>query len=585
MKILTVHDLPTITAPAVGIDLETTSTPGRKISNPWQDRIISIQVSDGETAWVLPPGSNFRSVVPTLNNPDIKKIGHNIAFDLAFLIQQLEAAPVNVYDTMLMSRLIYAGKDMRHSLDAVLAVELGVNLDKSTRAQFAQHTGQLTDEQLHYIVEDVAHLNKLREVQIPKVSGAGMGKIAAIENKAVLAFTDLYLTGVHFDKELWKEYEQLIDRRVGRSQMDFIRLTDCGYAESMFAGVEPVINLGSVKQLKTFFEKRGMNLANTQEATLVKYVENHPGTEEGKIVETILDYKHWRKMLGWSFNDEVNPVTGCIHPSWNQMAAGTGRVSCSGPNLQQVPRPEKDSPINFRHLFTAKEGHSFITADFSQQEVRVLAQLCGDRDLRSACEHGDVYSQIAKQVYGKEVEKGSEERFLMKTAVLACAYGAREKKLAYVLSKTEEEAGKLRQMIFQTYPGIKLFADNQLRKVVQQGYTTTQLGRRRYFPEAATAKPDTYWKFASAAVNSPVQGTAADIGKLALLKIRDYYKETKDIRPVLVIHDECVLQAPKDKAEEVKYQLIGAMEEASSDICPDVKIYVECGISDAWDKV
>src|SRR5512139_2638760 len=163
MNILTVHDLPTISVPAIGIDLETTSTPGRKISN-------------------------FRSVVPLLNNPDVKKIGHNIAFDLSFLIQQLEAEPVNVYDTMLMSRLIYAGKEMRHSLDAVLAVELGVNLDKSTRAQFAQHTGQLTDEQLHYIVEDVAYLNKLREVQIPKVSGAGMGKIAAIENKAVLAF-------------------------------------------------------------------------------------------------------------------------------------------------------------------------------------------------------------------------------------------------------------------------------------------------------------------------------------------------------------------------------------------------------------
>src|SRR5512139_1312035 len=584
MNILTVHDLPTISVPAIGIDLETTSTPGRKISNPWQDKIISIQVSDGETAWVLPPGSNFRSVVPLLNNPDVKKIGHNIAFDLSFLIQQLEAEPVNVYDTMLMSRLIYAGKDMRHSLDAVLAVELGVNLDKSTRAQFAQHTGQLTDEQLHYIVEDVAYLNKLREVQIPKVSGAGMGKIAAIENKAVLAFTDLYLTGVHFDMELWQEYLVWINKKLEEIKHALIDLVGCGYTEDMFGLVEPEINLSSVKQLKNLFEKQGINLGNTQEETLTKYVEAHPGTKEGNLISIILEWKHWRKMLGWSFADEVNPVTGSIHPSWNQLQADTGRVSCSQPNLQQVPRPGKDSP-NFRHLFKAKEGYAFVTADFSQQEVRVLAQLCRDRCLREACEHGDVYSQIAKQVYGKEVEKGSEERFLMKTAVLACAYGAREKKLGYVLGKTEEEAGKLRQMIFQTYPGIKVFADNQLRKVVQQGYTTTQLGRRRYFPESATAKPDTYWKFASAAVNSPVQGTAADIGKLALLKIRDYYKDTKDVRPVLVFLAEIVLQAPIDKADEVKYQLIGAMEEASSEICNDVKIYVEAGVSPAWDKV
>jgi DNA polymerase-1 len=579
-----VHELPYIESQVVALDIETTSTPGRKISNPWENRIVSIAVTNGEDIWILPPTGNMKSVVPLINNPEIKKVGHNIQFDLSFITQQCDAQAENAYDTMILSRMLHAGKGLRHGLDDCLAYELGITLDKSTREQFYQHSGDLTEEQLHYIAEDVAHLLPLREKQVKDIIGAGLQKVATIENKAVLTVVDLYLTGVLFDKELWATYEDWINQKLIEIKQAVVEATSCGYTQSMFEDLELAVNLSSVKQLANLFAKHDIKVANTQEATLVKYIETHPDTEKAKLLSLILEYKNWRKKLSWKFDEHVNPVTGRIHPSWNPLNADSGRFSCSEPNLQQVPRPKEGEP-NFRQLFMPPEGSRFVTADFSQQEVRVLAQICGDKDLRAACESGDVYTQIAKQVYGKDVVKGSEERFIMKTAVLACSYGAREKKLTAVLGVSEKEAEKLRNMIFSTYPGIKTFADTQLRSLIQKGFVTTQLGRRRYFPEIATTEPGAYWKFASQAMNSPVQGTAADIGKLALWKIRDYYKETTDIRPALFIHDEIILQAPEDKAEEVKFNLIGAMEEASSSICPDVKIYVEAGITDRWEKI
>ncbi len=584
MSVKLVNELPTIEKQVAAIDIETTVTPGSKISNPWQNRIVSIQVCDGTDTYVIPPTGNMASVVPLINNPNIKKVGHNIAFDVSFITQQFGAQAENVYDTMILSRMLYAGKGMRHGLDDCLAYELGITLDKSTREQFYNHSGELTEEQLRYIAGDVQHLLPLRDKQVKDICAAGLGKTAAIENKAVLTVVDLYLTGVLFDQELWKTYEEWINKKLIEIKHAVAKATGCGYNESMFGDIELDINLSSVKQLGKLFDKQGIKVTNTQEATLVKYMEMHPSTPQSELLSLILDYKNWRKKLSWRFDEHVNPVTGKVHPSWNQLNADSGRFSCSEPNLQQVPRPHEGEP-NFRQLFMPPAGSRFVTADFSQQEVRVLAQLCGDTNLRDACEHGDVYTQIAKQVYGKDVAKGSEERFIMKTAVLACSYGAREKKLAAVLGVTEKDAEKLRTMIFTTYPGVKVFADNQLRSLVQRGYVLTQLGRRRYFPEVLNAKPDTYWKFQSQAVNSPVQGTAADIGKLALQKIRDYYKETTDIRPALFIHDEIILQAPEEKAEEAKYNLIGAMEEASSTICPDVKIYVEAGVTERWEKI
>ena len=583
MNIHQVHELPNIESQVVGIDIETTTTPGNKISNPFQDRMVAISVSDGEQSWVLGPESNMHSIVSLINNPNVKKIGHNIQFDLAFITYQLGAQAENVYDTMLMSRMIHAGRGMRHGLDDCLAYDLGVMMDKSVREQFYSHVGTLTEEQVQYAAGDVAYLPRLREKQLKDISSAGLGKIAALENKAVLTVVDMYLAGVMFDQDLWKTYEEWINRKLREIQLGVVKITSCNYSENMFGDIELEINLGSVKQLNTLFKKEGIKCTNTQEKTLSAYIEKHPGTRQSMLLQMILEYKTWRKRLGWKYEEKVNPVTGKIHPSWNALGADTGRFSCSDPNLQQVPRPHEGEP-NFRKLFIPEKGKQFITLDWSQEEVRIFAQACEDRALREACQSGDVYTMIAERVFGEKVEKGSEERFLVKTAVLACAYGARKTKLALVLGKTEDEAEKLRRMIFSTFPQMKVYADQQLRNLVQKGYTTTLLGRRRYFEEIFGIKPENHWKYASEAVNTPIQGTAADIGKLAMWKLRDWYKEKTGIRPVITVHDEFILEVPAEEADVLKYDVIGIMEQAAAVVCPDVIIPAEGSVGDFWEK-
>lgn len=584
MSIKLVNELPNIESRVVGIDIETTSTPGNNISNPWQDRIITIQVYDGNDVWIVRPGGNLHSVLPLINNPDIKKVGHGLTFDLGFLIQQLEADPINVYDTLILDRMIYAGMKYQHGLDDSLA-RIGVFITKDTRSQFAMHRGDLTDEQIKYCAGDVEHLLNLREVQVKEICSTGMGKVAAIENKAVLPFTDMHLAGVGFDNDLWEEDKKWIEIKLNDIKKEIAPLG--GFTiiqEGFFGDVELDINLNSTKQLPIAFERLGIDLKTTAADSLLEYIQNHPNTSQSKFLSKLLEWKEWSKMLGWKFIDEVNPVTGKIHASWNQLQAQTGRTSCKDPNLQQVPKPTGHGP-NFRHLFVPPEDWVFVIADYAQQEFRIIGQFTKDPDLVKACKEGDVYLSVAEMVFNQKLEKGSKERFDIKTSALGWAYGAGVNTLAGSLGRSVEDATKFKKQLATAFPKVPTYSEQQKRNVVQRGFTTTLLGRRRYFPEAKRLKPDEYWKVAKEAANAPVQGTAADISKLAMIKFREYYWKDKKARPMLFIHDEIVVGVPKEDAEETMYNLVGAMESAAAEICPDVKIPAEAGIFDRWDKI
>ena len=584
MTIQVVHELPTIESRVVGIDIETSSTYGNKISNPFQDRIISIQVYDGQDVYIIEPRGNMHSVLPLVNNPEIKKVGHGLIFDLSFLIQQLGADPVNVYDTLILDRMIYAGMKYQHGLEDSLA-RIGVFITKDTRSQFASHRGDLTAEQIQYCAGDVEHLLKLREVQVKEICSTGMGRVAAIENKAVLPFADMSLAGVRFDSELWEEDKRWIEKKLNEIKREIAPLGGFTIIQEGFMGeVELDINLNSTKQLPIAFERLGIPLKTTAEDVLEEYIQNHPNTSQSQFLSKLLEWKKWSKMLGWKFIDEVNPVTGRIHASWNQLQAQTGRTSCKDPNLQQIPKPTGVGP-NFRHLFAPPEGWVFVIADYAQQEFRIIGQFTGDANLIKACNAGDVYLSVAEMVFNQTLEKGSKERYDIKTSALGWAYGAGANTLANSLGRSVEDATKFKQQLSVAFPKVRAYSEDQKRKVIQQGYTTTLMGRRRYFPDAKKLKPEEYWKVAKEAANSPIQGTAADMGKLAMIKFREYYWKQKQARPMIYVHDEFVVGAPIEDAEETLYNLVGAMESAAHEICPDVIIPAESGIAKTWDKV
>lgn len=598
MEIKIVDYLPDVSLDCVGIDIETTATPDDKMSNPWQSRIVSIGLSCPDKVWIIPPSGNFESVVPLLNNPDIKKIGHNLQFDLSFLIHQFGAKPQNLYDTMLASRLIYAGDEgRRHNLADVMAMELGVMLDKQTREEFQQHSGELSAKQVTYIANDVQHLITLREKQVEKISKFGLGRVMNLENHALLPVTEMYLTGVRFDRSLWEKHLVEISTKLSSLEERLAEICNLPF-QTDFEGNKQIVgfNPRSWQQKLKLLEKKGIKLPNTRQETLEQYLEKYPHHE---LVRIFLDYSIWSKMRGWDYPKYINPADNLIHANWNQLEAQTGRFSSSNPNMQNVPRPQPDKP-NFRQLFLPPDPEMvFIVADYSQQEVRILAEITGDKRLREACMTGDVYSAMAEMAFGHSVEKGSEERYSIKTSVLAAVYGAGAPRLAGLLKTSESNAERLISIIFTTFPGIKQYTNHQTNMAIQRGFVTTLLGRRRNFvlskeqnqrDEAApfeygiTKEKLQYYRRQREATNAPIQGTAADMGKRALWLLDEQQNMNDNFRFTLYVHDELVVSARQEDAEEVLYQVIGAMEQAGRDLCPNVAMPVEATISPLWEK-
>lgn len=584
MNIQQVDTLPSMERSVLGVDIETSTLYAKKHSDPFRDRIISVQVSDGETVWVLQ--DNFRSLIPMLVNPEIKKLSHNAIFDLTFLNKQLGVETVNIYETLLAERVLHTGMNMNHGLKDVLARRFGVFLNKETRDQFADHVGKLTQEQLEYAAADAYYLPKLRDEQLKDISKAGLGRIVALENSVIPVWVDMTLTGVGFDRTLWAQHEKWIAQRLEEIQLKMAGYLGLSRQLSAFGGVGLSLNLNSGDQVLPVLAARGIELEDFRHDTLVaaSYRFDDP------FLLDLLEYKSWVKMSQWSNPEYVHPVTGRIHAQWNPVKADTGRPSSSKPALQNVKRPEENQP-NFRHLFVPAYGYSFGVFDFAQQEIRILADLSEDQGLIEATKAGDIYGELASGVYGKTITKKDPERFIMKTGLLSHFYRISNKSLAHKLGVSLQEAEKFRNVANGRFPKARAWGDQQVGSAIHRGFTTTAWGRRRYYPDALSATSGSlgqaaYGRTEREAVNAPVQGTAADISKLAM---QLFWSECKakgwDAHLVLAVHDELVVEMRSDQAEEVKEHVVKAMQSAMETICPKIVAGVDADIMCRWEKL
>lgn len=582
MNIQQVNALPPINCSVLGIDIETTQTISKKLSDPYRDRIISVQVSDGETVWVLQDG--FRSLIPTLVNPEIKKISHNSIFDFSFLNKHLGVESVNLYDTLLAERVLNTGMMMNHGLKDVLARRFGVFLNKDVRDQFADHIGKLTHEQLEYAAADAYWLPKLREEQLKDISKAGLGKIVGLENSIIPVWVDMTLTGVGFDRELWGSHKVWIARKLEEIQLKMVEYLGLPRQLSAFGGIGMALNLNSRDQVLEILKKRGINLPDYQEGTIIaaSYKHNDP------FLADLLEYKKWEKMSQWGNPKHVNPITGRIHAQWNPVKADTGRPSSSKPALQNVIRPEENAP-NFRQLFIPRDGYSYIVADFAQQEIRILAGLSNDEGLIEATRAGDIYAELATRVYKKPITKKDHERFLMKTGLLSHFYRISDPSLAGKLGVPLEDVQAFRRIANSMFPKARAWGDQQVSSAMNRGFTTTAWGRRRYYPEAAARTALTNGmrgRIEREAVNAPVQGSAADSSKEAMRLFWQGKRENSwDAHIVLVIHDELVVEVRTEIAEEIKHQVIGAMKTGMEAVCPNIVAGVDADVMRAWEKL
>ena len=564
----------------VAIDIETSGL------DPRLDQLWSVALSDGEDVWIYT--SNFERIKPLLLDPEVTKVAHNMLFEYTWMMHYIGVEIQGLYDTLLVEKIISEDDGLPMSLDEVIGRYCGVFLTKDVRKTFETHQAgkPFTNEQIEYMCNDVLYLGNIVDQQIVEVNKKNLQRTVELELDVLVAVAHLEYNGLAFDNDLWQtqvgtmqvmllELETNMRELIGK---DFVLEVPAKKKGEGYIKEIPCadININSPTQLKPLFEQRfGIKTGTTNAAFLEEC------SEQNEFAKALLEHRKWSKRLGFDYNKFVHPVTGKVHPSYHQLGARTGRFSCSNPNLQQVPRPDKTGP-NLRHVWVAdSEDYVIIRADYSQQEPRVFADLCGDPAMIEACNKEDVYIEFGKHIYGREIEKGSDERYVAKQFVLATGYGAGVTRLMGASGRDEDYCITTKEIIQNTFPVMAEYAQKMYRQATMYKYVTTAIGRRRYFSVPKYTE----------AVNTPVQGTAADMFKLALVKVHRGLTELKNsgkidpkTRVWNLVHDEIEVHCHKDEVDFVLPLVKQWMEEAGREICPKVLHVAEADYSYRWDK-
>ncbi|MBW1973538.1 MAG: DNA polymerase I [Deltaproteobacteria bacterium] len=552
---------------------------------------ISFCMREGE-AFYIPLAHSYKGVPnqipfdtfmaklkPILEDFRYLKIGHNIKYDLIVLARAGISLRGIDGDTMVASYLLNPLKPS-HSLDALAREEL--NLQKITYKELAG-TGKKevtfdkvdVEKAKDYSCEDSEVTFILAKRFFPELEKQGLMKLfKELEMPLVVVLAKMEMNGVKVDKakltELSKEFEQ----RMREMEKEIYKM----------AG-EP-FNINSPKQLSVvLFEKlklpvikKGKTGYSTNEAVLTQLAQEHP------LPETILKYRELMKLKS-TYVDAllklIHPETGRIHTSYNQTVTATGRLSSSNPNLQNIPiRSEEGKRI--RRCFIPEDGYILLSADYSQIELRVLAHISGDENLISAFKRGeDIHNRTACEIFGVKPEDVTEEmRRQAKTINFGIIYGMGAFGLASQLSIDRSVAQEYIDAYLSRYPGVSRYIEKITKDAEEKGYVETLLGRRRMIPEIKSTNKQQREFARRTAINTPIQGTAADFIKKAMLNIQKRIDDEKlKSRMILQVHDELVFEVPESEVERLKSLIKDEMEHVYPTV---VELKVDVNIGRNW---
>lgn len=557
--------------PIVSIDTETTGL------DPISDKLLLLQIATPEKVYIFDGTAvDAHPLKSVLENEQILKLLQNAKFDYKFIKQQLGISLNNIYDTMLAERVLTAGISRRISLAAMSKDMFNISLDKSIRISFTEGVGHLSDEQLKYAAEDVVLLFFIYEQQQQRLKHHKLEHIAKLEFDAVIPIAEMELAGIGIDVAAWKK--MLADHQALRDQAehDVIELLSPGIPQTtMFEDVSS-INLGSQPQVMDAFAHLGIHLENTSEDTLKQV--DHPAAKK------LLDFREHDKIVT-SFGDKflkfIHPVTGRLHPNFQQYGADTGRLSCSKPNVQQIPG-------KFRYMLTAAPGYKVITCDYSQAELRILAHLSNDPGFCEAFRSGgDLHSITAAQMFKIPLEEVTKpKRSQAKAINFGLAYGRGPGSLAVQLGVSKDEAVDLIEHYFKAYAKVGDWLEKAAEEAVDLGYSITPLGRKRFYRVPSKADPDYRRKISSIqrkGKNTPIQGANADMIKYAFIYLHEGLKPY-DARLINTVHDEVVVEVREDQAEEVAEVVERIMIQAAELIVTAVPIKSDAMLEDYWTK-
>lgn len=559
------------TYPVLAIDTETTGL------NPITDSLLLVQIATPEKVYVIEAREvDLRHVKNALENSQIVKILQNAKFDYKFIKAKLGISIVNIFDTMLAERVLTTGISRAIALSQITKKYLDINLEKSIRTSFVNLSAPMTNEQFDYAAQDAAVLFLLYPQMKWELEKLELADVAKLEFDAVIPISEMELEGVLVDVVKWREI--IKDHEVKRDQLqkETLELLGSNATQKTLFGDVQQINLNSQKQVISAFSELNISLEDTSEAQLNQV--DHPAAKK------LLEYREHDKIItsfGETFLNLINPLTGRIHPNFQQIGADTGRLSCQNPNLQQIPS-------FFRSCFICPPGYSVITCDYSQAELRILAHLSQDPKFCKAFrDGGDLHATTASQMFKVPIDKVTkEQRGQAKTINFGLAYGRGPASLALQLGVSSDKAEKLIKSYFKSYSGIEAWLNTAAMSAVEAGYSLTPFGRKRFYTMPDPRDPE-YKKqiggIQRKGKNTPIQGSNADMIKYALIFINERLKEF-DAKLVNTVHDEIVVEAKDDQAEKVFEIVKNEMVRAAEIFITAVPFVVDGILAPHWSK-
>jgi DNA polymerase-1 len=549
---------------------------------------LSFSIKAAE-AWYVPVPVDqglVKSIVaefkPVLENESIGKIGQNIKFDILVLKWYNVQVKGNLFDTMMAHYVI--DPDTRHGMDILSENYLGYKPVSITSliGPKGKNQGSMRDVEIEkikeYAAEDADITLQLKAVFEPKLKEVESEKlINEIEHPLIYVLADMEFEGVKIDHYTLGEFSKELET-------DVAKLEKMVYEK---AGVK--FNIASPKQLgEVLFEK----LMLDPKAKKTKTGQYQTGEDvllalasKSDIVRDILDFRQMQKLKSTyvdALPTMVNPKTGRIHTSYNQAVAATGRLSSVNPNLQNIPiRTERGREV--RKAFIPRDaGHTIVSADYSQIELRIIAEISKDPNMMQAfVDNLDIHTATAANVYGIALDEVTgDQRRNAKAVNFGIIYGQSAFGLSQNLGIPRKEAADIIEQYFVQFPGIKQYMGDTMNFARENGYVTTLMGRRRYLRDINSANATVRGFAERNAINAPIQGSAADMIKIAMINIHREMKAQKlDARMTMQVHDELVFDVPHDEVDIIKPIIMHNMKNA---IKTTVPIMVEIGTGLNW---
>lgn len=547
-----------------------------------QIEAIALSTAPEEAAYInlptdLSARAEVKAVIAPLLSGDTTIVSHDMKRDYILLKNEGLPLPTNFFDTSVAHYLLQP--EMRHTLPIVASAMLNYrtlsyddpSLDKRPHASIA------ADQRIKILCEEADVTLRLRAALIPELENGGFYELLRdIELPLIPVLAEMEWTGVRIDVKELNNLSAALTQRLRGMESQVYEMAGYEFNLSSPSQVGEVL-FGQLK-LDPKAKRTKKGAYSTTEEVLEKYANAHP------IVGLILKIRRLRKLLATYINALpalINPVTGKIHTSYNQTVTATGRLSSANPNLQNIP-VRSDDGREIRRAFIADPGDLFLSADYSQIELRLMADLSGDPSMVEAFRTGaDIHQATAAKIYKEPPESVTDDqRRSAKTANFGIIYGISAFGLAERLGIPRAEAKALINGYFESYPGVKDYMERSIEQARADGYVTTIMGRKRFLPEINSRNAVVRGYAERNAINAPLQGSAADIIKRAMIDIYAAMKrEGMKSRMIMQVHDELIFNVVPDELPRLQQIITDGMIGAYSGRVP---LEVSSGVGQNW---